>query len=114
MNSSLGATSIGCTTSGELISGKMLDNSIVAMCLSSEVIEDYFVEVVENLSVGLSGKINDAFESFGKHFGTPMDQMDYKDYVGIVLTDGLSNKEEAVNDLLGNGNQHSFYRWISW
>ena len=108
MDATLGVTSVGCTTSGELISGKMLDNSIVAMCLNKEVVEDYCVEVVENLSVGLGGKITSAFESFGKHFGTPVNKMNYKDYVGIVLTDGLSNKEEAVNDQIGNNSDIVF------
>ena len=108
MNSILGVTSIGCTTSGELISGKMLDGSIVAMCLNSEVVEDYCVEVVENLSVGLNGKIDAAFESFEKHFNSPVSKMKYEDYVGILLNDGLSNKEEAINDLIGNKTNLTF------
>ena len=108
MNSVMGTTSIGCSTSGELISGKMLDDSIVAMCLNSEVVEDYCVEVIENLSVGLNGKIDAAFESFEKHFGTPINKMNYEEYVGLVLNDGLSNKEEAINDLIGNKSNITF------
>jgi hypothetical protein len=102
MNAEMGATSVGCTTSGELISGKMLDDSIVAMCLDNEVIEDFGVALVENLSVGLNSKIDEAFSSFEKHFGCSMSEMNYEDYVGMILSDGLSNKEEVVIDAIGN------------
>lgn len=102
MKEALGCETVGCTTSGELASGKMLDDSIVAMCLDSDVVEDYCVQVIENLSVGLSSKIDEAFEVFGQHFKQPVAEMDHNDYVGLLLADGLSNKEEQLNDLLGN------------
>jgi hypothetical protein len=108
MGANLGATSIGCTTSGELISGKMLDGSIVAMCLNNEVVEDYCVEVVEGLNEGLKGKIDAVFNSYEKHFNCPVNKMKYEDYVGLILNDGLSNKEEAVNDLIGNKSNLTF------
>lgn len=102
MNNAFDCETVGCTTSGELISGKMLDDSIVAMCLDNEVVEDYCVQVIENLSVGLNSKIDESFLAFEKHFKQSISDIDPNDYVGLILTDGLSNKEETINDLIGN------------
>ena len=95
-----GATVIGCTTAGEIISGKMLKNSIVAMGLSSEMISDISVEVVEDPAD--TKNIEKAFESFGKYFGKPMSDLEFDEYVGVIIVDGLSNSEEKVMDRIGD------------
>ncbi len=41
-----GSSVFGCTTAGEIISGHMLKNSIVAMASNAAVIEDVQVEVL--------------------------------------------------------------------
>jgi len=41
------ANVMGCSTSGEIISGAMLKGSIVAMALGADIIEDARVEVVQ-------------------------------------------------------------------
>lgn len=95
-----GATVIGCTTAGEIISGRMLKNSIVAMGLSSGMISDISFEVVEDPSDTVN--IGKAFESFGKHFGKSMSDLEFDEYAGIILADGLSNSEEKVMDRIGD------------
>lgn len=90
----------GCTTSGEVISGKMLKNSVVAMAFDSDTISDLKVEVVQNLKEGVN--VSDAFTSFEKYFNTPASELDYTKYVGVVLTDGLSGAEEKVMDKIGD------------
>src|SRR5512138_1440558 len=45
-----GAETIGCSTAGEIVTGKMLTKSVVAMAFSKEAIKDCKVEVIENLN----------------------------------------------------------------
>ena len=89
----------GCTTAGEIVSGKMLKGSIVAMALGSEV-EDVAVELVGELSN--KDQIQRAFEQFSKHFHTDALEMDIDKYVGIILVDGLSGLEERVMESVGD------------
>ncbi|MFW5656354.1 MAG: FIST signal transduction protein, partial [Bacteroidota bacterium] len=91
----------GCSSSGEIVSGKMLDQSIVAMAFSSEVIEDVTIEVINDLQQPESS-IATAVSNISTHYGMPLQEMDYKTYAGILLIDGLSGSEETVIDLVGN------------
>ncbi len=95
------STVVGCTTSGEIISGKMLDNSIVAMAFTSEILSEVQVSLVENISQDPQA-VDKAFDRFAQILGTPMEQLDPSQYVGIVLIDGLSGKEEQVNERIGD------------
>jgi len=94
------ATVIGCTTAGEIVSGHMLKNSVVAMALPPEVIQDVRVEVVERLSEGIW--IEPAFSAFERHFGVSMQDLNPEEYVGLVLVDGLSRAEERLMDRIGD------------
>ena len=94
------ATVIGCTTSGEIINSGMLKNSIVAMAFPEEMISDIALEIVKN--PGDTKNTEKALESLGRHFGKPMSELEYEDYVGIILADGLSNSEEKVMDKIGD------------
>jgi hypothetical protein len=91
---------IGCTTAGEIIQGKLLNNSVVAMAFNSGAIEDVKVEVIENLQD--EGAIKKAFSSFESHFGLSMADMDPHKYVGIVFVDGLSCAEEGLMETIGD------------
>lgn len=89
-------TVFGCTTAGEIISGKMLKNSIVAMAFSTAIIEDVAVEILTNVNINTSAAVTHAFAIFEKHFGTTMLDADPEKYVGVVLIDGLSEAEEKL------------------
>jgi len=93
---------IGCTTSGELISGKMLDNSIVIMAMGSEIIDDCRIEVVSNINSGGTSFVDDAFDNFTNYYGIKGSDLDPKKYVGLVLIDGLSGQEEKINERIGD------------
>lgn len=95
------STLAGCTTAGEIISGQMLDKSIVAMAFTAEVITDVKVELLANIKTD-EVAVQKAFSSFEKYFKTPMIDLDYKKYVGVILTDGLSGCEEKVMDKIGD------------
>lgn len=90
----------GCTTAGEIISGQMKKNSVVAMACDSEIVKDVKVNVIENLKE--SNDINEAFKTFEDYYQTKAIEMDFKKYVGLVLIDGLSISEEKLMDKLGD------------
>lgn len=92
------ATVFGCSTSGEIACGKMLKNSLVAMAFDGQALKDVRVEVIEDLGKDARA----TFGSFERYFNKPMAEMDPQQYLGILLIDGLSGKEEAVIDRIGD------------
>lgn len=92
------AQSFGCSTAGEIVTGRMLTHSLVAMAFGSDAIKKAKVEVITDLD----HPGYDAFASFEKHFGVSMAEMDPSRYVGLLLIDGLSRKEELVVDRIGD------------
>jgi len=94
------AQTFGCTTAGEITSGKMLKNSLVAMAFNAAAIADMKIEMVENVQANCD--ITGAFASFEQHFQTPMADLDFSQYVGIILVDGLSGCEERIMDRIGD------------
>ncbi len=93
-----GAQTFGCSTAGEIVTGRMLTDSVVAMAFNQKAIKDVRVEVLEDLTTD-SHRI---FDSFEQHFHKTMAKMDPKQYVGIILIDGLSGKEEQIMDRIGD------------
>ena len=96
-----GVQTVGCTTAGEMITGKMGQNSIVAMAWHKNALEEVYVEALENIKTD-DDAVEKAFKSFENKLGMPMKEADHEKYVGIVLIDGLSGCEEKLNDRLGN------------
>jgi len=94
------ARSLGCTTAGEIVSGRMLKNSAVAMAFSPKAVADVRVEVLRN--VRRETPVKEAFASFEKHYGQTMSALDSKKYVGLVLVDGLSGAEERIMESIGD------------
>lgn len=94
------AAVFGCTTAGEIVSGKMLNNSLVAMAFNAEAIDDVKVEVVENPKK--ENSVRKAFASFESFFDAPMQELDPSKYVGMIFVDGLSGAEESLIDKIGD------------
>lgn len=97
-----GAAVFGCTTAGEIISGHMLKNSIVAMAFNAAVIEDVQVEVLTEARRQAAAAVPRAFANFEKHYDTAMLKADPGQYVGIILVDGLSGAEETLMERIGD------------
>lgn len=95
----------GCSTSGELVSGKMLKNSLVVMALSSNIIEDVKIEV---LDINDKDGIKKVFKTFDNYYGESISKSEYSKYFGLVLIDGLSGKEEIIMDKIGDVTDHLF------
>ena len=89
----------GCTTWGELVDDKCLEESVSAMAFNSEVIGDIQVQVLENISHEV--KIKEAFDIFEKHFQTKMSKMEFDEYIGLTMIDGMSKAEEKVMEQIG-------------
>jgi len=96
-----GIHTVGCTTAGEMVSGKMGQNSIVAMAWHKTSLKYLQIEVLENIQTDTE-VVAKAFASFEKSLGKQMKQLDPEQYIGMILIDGLSGCEEKLNDQLGN------------
>lgn len=90
------ASVFGCTTAGEIVSGKMLKNSLVAMAFNATAVNDVKIEVLENPEN--ENSVKKAFANFGAYFKTPMSELDPEKYVGLVFVDGLIGVEEKVSE----------------
>ncbi|WP_319508902.1 FIST N-terminal domain-containing protein [uncultured Methanolobus sp.] len=91
---------IGCSTSGEIISGEMLKDSVVVMAFNSDILNNVKIEVIEGISNDVD--ISSVFSSFESFYGEKMSEMDYKKYLGMVLVDGLTCAEETLMENIGN------------
>ena len=88
------AASIGCTTAGEISSGKMATCSMVAMALPREIVSAAATAVVEDLKSPLA--VSAALESLSAQMGGPLSELDLDTHVGLILADGMSGAEEAI------------------
>ncbi len=98
---------LGCTTSGEIASGQMLEGAVVAMAMDGDIVEDLRIEVLERISTD-SQAVDRAFASLKGHFGEDLATLDPGKHVGLVLIDGLSMREEAINERIGDLTNISF------
>ncbi len=90
----------GCTTAGEIISGKMLKKSVVAMALDPEMMNDVKLVTIKDLNGG--NAVEDAMASFESYYKEPVMDMSLDGYVGIILMDGLGMAEERIIERIGD------------
>jgi len=98
-NSFPNSETFGCTTSGEIVSGGMYKESIVAMAFEEDKVKNLKIEVLENLSSGINLEL--MLESYNSYFGD-FRNLDIEKYYGLVLIDGMSGAEEVLMDSLGS------------
>lgn len=97
------ASVIGCSTAGELVSGKMLKESVVAMAYGSEVLADVAVGVMKGIKNDARAEgVAKVFADFERHYGGKMHDLDFSTYVGMILVDGMSAAEERLMDRIGD------------
>ncbi len=100
------AVTLGCTTAGEISTGKMLKNGLSVMGFSEKTIADVKVEAVTDLHNAHS--VKKSLDSLGTHYNEKLSQMDLKKYVGLILIDGLSKSEEKIMDIIGDNTDIQF------
>jgi hypothetical protein len=92
-------SSVGCTTAGELGSGRMLHHSVVMAAMGRESVRRASVRDVPDVRDGDS--IGDALDLLGRDLGQDLARANPERYVGLVLHDGLNAAEERVMSELG-------------
>ena len=100
------AASIGCTTAGEILSGRMATCSIVAMALPREIVSAAAVAVVEDLKNPQA--VPAALDSLGAQLGDPLSELDAGKHVGLILPDGMSGAEESVMERIRDSTRIPF------
>ena len=95
------ATTFGCTSSGELVSGAMTKCAVVAMGFDADVVSRAEVALVSGIKDSVDG-IDKAFADWEGRVGQKMLDLDPERWIGLVLVDGLSGAEERVMDRIGN------------
>ncbi len=103
-----GAHTIGCSTAGELVTGKALEGSVVAMSFPDDVVGEVSVALATGVSTDPRAAVDGALERFEAELGTSPRAWSREEYVGFVLTDGLSVAEESVMDRLGDATNVAF------
>ncbi len=88
------AACIGCTTAGEISSGKMTTCSMVAMALPPKIVNAAATAVVEDLKSPLA--VSSALDSLSAQMAAPLSELDLDTHVGLILADGMSGAEEAI------------------
>ena len=93
-----GVPSLGCSTAGELVTGKMLDGSLVVAGFDShEIPRAEIVEIAEDDVKGALSTLTGRYE-----------KVELATHVGLILMDGLSGKEEALMESLGDNTDLTF------
>lgn len=95
-----GACVVGCSTAGEIISGRMMTGELVAMFLPADVVEDAAVSVVNGLRARMDEP--NATCDFAQRFQIAPSSLDLTRQVGVVLVDGLSGAEERLMEKIGD------------
>jgi hypothetical protein len=90
----------GCSTAGEIFTGRMLDDSVVVMGFNDDSLLDAKIEIIEDLDD--KDGVKKAFDSFAGHFGESVADMASREYAGIILVDGLSGAEESLIETIGD------------
>lgn len=92
---------IGCSSFSEITTGKMLTHSVVVMAFGPDIVEDCKVELLASISSD-EQVVEKAFDSFKNYYGKDMNTLDPHKYVGMILIDGLSTKEDRINERIGD------------
>jgi hypothetical protein len=98
--------SIGCTTAGEIVSGKMLKGSIVMLAMDADELGAVAVACIDDLHD--RARTIAAVDRLASAVGMPARDLDPGAYLGLVLQDGLSVAEEAVMEALSTATNVAF------
>ncbi len=101
------AVTMGCTGAGEGVDDVVLNSSVAAMAFSGDVF-DYAETalILESPGEGKSGgdiftSASDAIRHISRNLGTSLFDLDYRKYVGFVLTDRIAPLSERVLERVG-------------
>lgn len=90
----------GCSTAGEIVTGKMLSKSCVAMAFDSDTVADCIVRTVENVKT--QDNFPAVFRDFESYYDISMKETRKDAFAGIVLIDGMSKAEEGTMERINS------------
>ena len=93
-----GVPSLGCSTAGELVTGKMLDGHLVVAGFSADLVAG--AKVLPIVGTDVQGALH--------ALTGPQGDPDLATHIGLILMDGLSGQEEAIMDSLGSATNLTF------
>lgn len=94
---------IGCTTAGEFSQRGTFSGGVTALALAPAKVVRSAARLVRYADDGVEAGIQKAAASIARELGIDdLRKADPRKYVGIVLFDGLSAREEQGNEVLGN------------
>lgn len=94
---------VGCTTAGEFTERGTMNGGITALAIGRDKVVRAAARLVRYDDGGVEQTITDAAKAIAAAIGAGnLREADPSRYVGIVLFDGLSGREEEGNEILGN------------
>lgn len=94
------AQTFGCTTAGEFTNGIMLRHSVAAMGFTSDVMDLVQVSGIAGIDREPDA-VKKILADLEKHLGRSMGDLDFREYVGLMLTDGLARSTDRLVARLG-------------
>ncbi|WP_168210571.1 FIST signal transduction protein [Persicimonas caeni] len=92
---------IGCTTAGEFTGTASSTDGVSLFALSADAVADASAALIE-FGDDVAADVEQAADAVADELGVSLREASADEYIGFVLIDGLSGKEEAVNRALGN------------
>lgn len=102
-----GAKTFGCSASGELHNGMPEEGTVTAMAFSPNVFETLELVGCERIDAD-PGVVQKSFAELGRRLGRDVRHLDYRQYFGFILVDGLSMAMERIMDRIGEGTDITF------
>ena len=94
---------IGCTTAGEFSERGTMNGGVTALALGRDKVARCAARLVRYADSGVEHGLKSAAAAIAGQIGvSDLRAADPSKYVGIVLFDGLSGREEEANEILGN------------
>ena len=90
--------SIGCTTAGEIISGRMLKGSIVLFAMDANELDEVAIAAIDDVHDRASTMA--AMGRLASTLGRQLSDFDPSAHLGLILQDGLNLAEEQVMEAL--------------
>lgn len=103
-----GVPTLGCTTAGEIVTGRMLDHAIVAMALGPELVSRVAFVPLPEVADRPAEAGRNAVATLARTFGRKAAELEHDRYFGLVLCDGLSGAEEMLIEAIGDATNIPF------
>ena len=93
----------GATSNKEIATnGVISSNSLVAFAFTSDLVEDFCIEVVEHLSSDIDVDVMEIVVNFERHYNNKLHDLSRTEYFGLAFMDFNSKAEEKLFDQLGD------------